>query len=161
MASVVHQNSRSLDLAGVYHRIVRPFGPTDDENPSEYLHLLRQLKTVADYIETFERLSHRIDDLPESFLVGCFINGLKKEIRLEVKLKKSRHLVDAIGLARLVEEKLTLQIASYSTQGVATNSSSSSGYWARARNLCVPLHKGLSQTPHPLRVYYALAHHND
>ncbi|KAJ0482832.1 putative nucleotidyltransferase, Ribonuclease H [Helianthus annuus] len=85
------------------------FGPTDYEEPSESFHRLKQLTTVAAYIESFERLSHRVDGLSEPFLVGCFIGGLKEEIRLEVKLKKPRFLVDAMGSARLVEEKLTLQ----------------------------------------------------
>ncbi|GJZ37165.1 transposon ty3-G gag-pol polyprotein [Tanacetum coccineum] len=57
------------------------FGPTDYEDPSESLHRLTQVTTVAAYIETFERLSQRVDGFPES----------------------------AIGLARLVEEKMTLQ----------------------------------------------------
>lgn len=41
--------------------------------------------------------------------MGCFIGGLKEEIRLEVKLKKPRNLVDAMGMARLVEDKQNLQ----------------------------------------------------
>nr|GEZ26040.1 Ty3/gypsy retrotransposon protein [Tanacetum cinerariifolium] len=60
------------------------------------------------YQETFERLSNRVEGLPESFLVGCFIGGLKDGIRLEVKLKKPRRLVEAMGMARLVEEKNNL-----------------------------------------------------
>nr|GFD32735.1 transposon Ty3-G Gag-Pol polyprotein [Tanacetum cinerariifolium] len=85
------------------------FGPTDYEDPSESLHRLTQVMTAAAYIETFERLSQRVDGLPESFLCGCFIGGLKEEIHLEVKLKKPRILSEAIGLARLVDEKMTLQ----------------------------------------------------
>lgn len=85
------------------------FGPTDYDDPSESLHRLKHITTVAAYIEAFERLSHRIDNLPESFLLGCFVGGLKEEIRLEVKLKKPRTMTDAMGLSRLVEEKLNLQ----------------------------------------------------
>ncbi|GKC33354.1 transposon ty3-G gag-pol polyprotein [Tanacetum coccineum] len=85
------------------------FGPTDYDDASEALHRLKQVTTVAAYQESFERLSNRVDGLPESFLVGCFIGGLKEEIRLEVKLKNPRQLVDAIGVARVVEEKLNLQ----------------------------------------------------
>ncbi|XP_074352895.1 uncharacterized protein LOC141692051 [Apium graveolens] len=84
------------------------FGPTEYDDPSESLHRLKQSTTVATYIEFFERLSHRIENLPESFLLGCFVGGLKEEIRLEVKLKKPRTIVDAMGLARLVEEKMGL-----------------------------------------------------
>jgi hypothetical protein len=108
------------------------FGPTDYDDPSESLHRLKQLTTVAAYQEAFERLANRVEGLPESFLVGCFIGGLKEEIRLEVKLKNPRRLVEAIGVARLVEEKLDLQHVAFSTHGFqglnpSTNSSSSQG----------------------------------
>nr|GEX02761.1 transposon Ty3-G Gag-Pol polyprotein [Tanacetum cinerariifolium] len=89
--------------------LLRRFDPTDFEDPSEALSRLTQAFTVATYVEAFERLSHRVDGLPEVFLLGCFIGGLKDEIRLEVKIKKPRNLSDAIGIARLVENKLTLQ----------------------------------------------------
>lgn len=85
------------------------FGPTDYEDPSESLHRVKQLTTVAVYVEAFERLSHRVDGLPGPFLMGCFVGGLKEEIRLEVKIKKPRTLAEAIGLVRLVEEKINLQ----------------------------------------------------
>ncbi|KAL5739505.1 hypothetical protein ACOSQ2_028685 [Xanthoceras sorbifolium] len=52
---------------------------------------------VTAYQEAFEKLSHRVDNLPEPFLVGCFIAGLRDEIRLDVKIKKPQTLADAIG----------------------------------------------------------------
>lgn len=85
------------------------FGPTDYEDPSEALTRLRQTTTVTAYQEAFEKLSHQVDGLPESFLVGCFVAGLRDEIRLDVKIKQPRTLVDAIGVARLVEERNSLQ----------------------------------------------------
>ncbi|KAJ0855790.1 putative retrotransposon gag domain, aspartic peptidase domain superfamily [Helianthus annuus] len=88
--------------------LLNRFGPTDYDDPSEALHRLKQDTTVAAYQEAFERLSNRVDGLMESFLVGCFIGGLKDEVRLEVKLKKPRLLSEVIGVARMVEEKLTL-----------------------------------------------------
>ncbi|KAK8470062.1 hypothetical protein PHAVU_004G050550 [Phaseolus vulgaris] len=110
-------NLASFYLDGIalqWHRwfttaLLSRFGPTDYDDPSESLHRLKHITTVAAYIEAFERLSHRIDNLPESFLLGCFVGGLKEEIRLEVKLKKPRTMTDAMGLSRLVKEKLNLQ----------------------------------------------------
>nr|GEU31271.1 transposon Ty3-G Gag-Pol polyprotein [Tanacetum cinerariifolium] len=84
------------------------FGPTNYKDPSEALHRLKQSTTTVIYQETFERLSNRVEGLLESFLVGCFICELKDEIRLEDKLKKPRRLVEAMGMARLVEEKNNL-----------------------------------------------------
>ncbi|KAA8539377.1 hypothetical protein F0562_026069 [Nyssa sinensis] len=85
------------------------FGPTEFEDPSEALSRLKQTTTVATYQEAFERLSHRVDKLPETFLIGCFIAGLRDDIRLDVKIKQPRTLADTIGVARLVEERNQLQ----------------------------------------------------
>ncbi|KAD3641342.1 hypothetical protein E3N88_30566 [Mikania micrantha] len=82
------------------------FGPTDYNDLAEAITRLKQNSTVVLYQEEFERLSHRLDGLPEPFLVGCFIGGLKDEIRIEVRLKNPKSLTSAISLARLVEEKL-------------------------------------------------------
>ncbi|XP_012840500.1 PREDICTED: uncharacterized protein LOC105960834 [Erythranthe guttata] len=57
------------------------------------------------YQEAFENLSDQEDGLPENFLIGCFIAGLSDEIRLDVKIKQPNSLIDAIGVARLVEER--------------------------------------------------------
>ncbi|GJW92902.1 transposon ty3-G gag-pol polyprotein [Tanacetum coccineum] len=91
------------DIALQWHRCLRK-----TRGPKPFI-VFKQVTTVAAYQESFERLSNRVDGLPESFLVGCFIGGLKEEIRLEVKLKNPRQLVDAIGVARVVEEKFNLQ----------------------------------------------------
>ncbi|GJY69458.1 transposon ty3-G gag-pol polyprotein [Tanacetum coccineum] len=92
------------------------FGPTDYEDPAEALSRLQQTTTVASYQEAFEKNSHQVDGLPEILLVGCFIGGLKEEIRLEVKLKTPKNLTEAIDMALLVEEKLNLQRRGYTSQ---------------------------------------------
>ncbi|CAH9123102.1 unnamed protein product [Cuscuta epithymum] len=104
------------------------FGPTEFADPSEALSRLKQSTTVAVYQETFEQLSHQIDDLPESFLIGCFSGGLRDEIRLDVKTLKPRTLEEAFGLAQLVEEKSRLAIRTpLSVQPVASKQSNTSG----------------------------------
>ncbi|KAL5555249.1 hypothetical protein UlMin_037485 [Ulmus minor] len=85
------------------------FGPTDYEDPTEALTRLKQTTTIAAYQEAFEKLSHRVDGLPENFLIGCFIAGLRDEIRIDVKIKQPRTLADTIGVARLIEERNQLQ----------------------------------------------------
>ena len=57
------------------------------------------------YQEAFEKLSHQVDGLPENFLNGCFIAGLRDDIRLDVKIKQPSTLADTIGVARLIEEQ--------------------------------------------------------
>lgn len=85
------------------------FGPTDYEDPSEALTRLRHTSTVAAYQEAFEKLSHQVDGLSEGFIIGCFIVGLRDDVRLDVKIKQPKTLADAIGIARLVEERNQLQ----------------------------------------------------
>ncbi|KAK9225705.1 hypothetical protein WN943_010749 [Citrus x changshan-huyou] len=85
------------------------FGPTDYEDPSEALSHLKQTTTVVAYQEAFEKLSHQINGLPQHFLIGCFIAGLRDDIRLDVKIKQPRILADAIRVARHVEERNLLQ----------------------------------------------------
>ncbi|KAL5736044.1 hypothetical protein ACOSQ2_030832 [Xanthoceras sorbifolium] len=75
------------------------FGPTDYEDPLEAFTRLKQTTIVSAYQEEFEKLSHRVDELAEKFLVGCFIAGLKDDIRLDVKIKQPCSLTDAIGVA--------------------------------------------------------------
>ena len=57
------------------------FGPTDYEDTSEALPKLKQLTTVLAYQEEFEKLSHLVDGVSETFLISCFVAGLKDEIR--------------------------------------------------------------------------------
>ncbi|GJR54706.1 retrovirus-related pol polyprotein from transposon 17.6 [Tanacetum coccineum] len=57
------------------------FGPTDFEDPSEALSRLRQTSDLEIYIESFENLSHRVDGLPEGFLIASFIAGLQDDIQ--------------------------------------------------------------------------------
>jgi hypothetical protein len=45
----------------------------DYDNLSESLTRLIQNTIVSAYQEVFERLSHQVDGLLESFLIGCFI----------------------------------------------------------------------------------------
>ena len=89
--------------------ILLRFGPIEYEDPSKALSRLKQTTTVAAYQEAFEGLSHQVDRLPEPFLIGCFIVGLRDDIRLDVKIKQPRTLASAIGVARLIEERNLLQ----------------------------------------------------
>ncbi|GFS37962.1 hypothetical protein Acr_00g0054900 [Actinidia rufa] len=89
--------------------LLRRFGPTNFDNPSEALMRLKQTTTVEVYQDEFECISQLIDVIPDSHLIGCFIASLTNDIRLDVKLKKPRTLIEAIGVARLIEESNNLQ----------------------------------------------------
>jgi hypothetical protein len=66
--------------------ILQRFGPTDDNDPSEALSRLKQTTSVIAYQEVFERLSHKVDGLPENFLIDSFIAGLKDDIRIDKEI---------------------------------------------------------------------------
>nr|TKR79527.1 hypothetical protein D5086_0000271510 [Populus alba] len=89
--------------------LLHRFGPTDYNDPSEALSRLKQVTTVNAYQEAFEKLSHKVDELPEMFLVGCFIAGLKDEIRLDVRVKQPKTLSECISVAHLIEERNQFQ----------------------------------------------------
>nr|GEU53787.1 hypothetical protein [Tanacetum cinerariifolium] len=102
------------------------FGPTDYENPAGALSRLKHTTTVAKYQESFKKLSHQVDGLPEDFLMACYIGCLKDEVRLEVKMKKPRSFIDAMGLSRIAEEKLSL--AKKQSQPIRFSTTSSVGH---------------------------------
>ncbi|KAF8409204.1 hypothetical protein HHK36_005278 [Tetracentron sinense] len=85
------------------------FGPSQYEDPTALLSKLRQANTVEHYQSQFEELANRTDGLNESFMVSCFVGGLKEEIRLSVQMLKPLTLTDAIGLARMQEEKVMVR----------------------------------------------------
>ena len=48
--------------------------------------------------------TYKVDDLPEKCFVGCFIAGLKDDIRLDVQVKQPKALSKMISVAHLIEE---------------------------------------------------------
>jgi len=60
--------------------VLHRFEPIDYKDPLEALTRLKQITTVNIYQTEFEKLSQRIDDLPENYLVGFSIIGLRDEI---------------------------------------------------------------------------------
>lgn len=87
--------------------LVARFGPTEYEDYAESLAKLQQTGNLREYQKEFERLANQVPRLGESFLISCFIGGLKEEIRLNVKMFRPTTLTSAIGLARLQEEHQT------------------------------------------------------
>lgn len=81
------------------------FSTYEYEDPTGLLAKLRQTSSVQDYQGQFETLANRTEGLNESFMVSCFVAGLKEEIRLGVQMFTPNSLFVATNLARLQEEK--------------------------------------------------------
>ena len=61
------------------------FRPTDYENIDGQLAKIQQTSTIQEYQTRFERLSNQTHDWSQKQLLTTFIEGLKPEIRGEVK----------------------------------------------------------------------------
>lgn len=81
------------------------FGPSSFINHEAQLYKLKQQTTVAAYLHEFECLSNQISGLITSNLLNCFLSGLHDDIQIELYLLKPQSLHDAMGIARLVEDK--------------------------------------------------------
>ncbi|CAM8968817.1 unnamed protein product [Rhodiola kirilowii] len=81
------------------------FGPSAYQNPEGSLYKLRQHASVSSYLTEFETLSTRTSGLSSENLLNCFVSGLRDDIRRELYLLRPTSLHQAIGMAKLVEEK--------------------------------------------------------
>lgn len=60
------------------------------------------------YQSEFEALSNHVFGLPPRALHNCYLSELKPEIHRELQILKSNSVTEAMGLTRLIEDKLTL-----------------------------------------------------
>lgn len=77
------------------------FAPTAFDDPRGKLFKLPQTTTISYFLTEFESIATRVARLPPSFLLSCFISGLKPEIFREVVAQQPTTLSHAVGLARL------------------------------------------------------------
>ncbi|GJT26201.1 ty3-gypsy retrotransposon protein [Tanacetum coccineum] len=81
------------------------FGPSSYINHEVSLYKLRQTTIVTAYLKEFEALSNRVKGLSNINLLNCFLLGLCEDIKHELFLLKPYSLHEAIGKAKLVEDK--------------------------------------------------------
>ena len=79
------------------------FGPLELKDYQGKLYKLVQVGTMLKYKEEFENLSNKIVGLLESFLLSCFIYGLKPNIQHEVASFQPTYLTRAMALAKVQE----------------------------------------------------------
>ncbi|KAF1869330.1 hypothetical protein Lal_00018423 [Lupinus albus] len=65
------------------------------------------LVTVTEYQTRFERLSNEVVGLTPEIVLNCFLSGLNPEIARELTIQHHFSVTHAIGLAKLVESKIT------------------------------------------------------
>jgi len=54
-------------------------------------------------------LANHIEGLDETFCTSCFINGIKEEIKIKVKMFNPKTMMDVIALSKLAEDKASAQ----------------------------------------------------
>ncbi|XP_076911844.1 uncharacterized protein LOC143569947 [Bidens hawaiensis] len=86
----------------------RHFGPPEFQNPDEYLCSIKQTGSVQEYRQEFARRSARVSNRPDHCLLGVFLNGLKEELKVDVRIHKPRIVYKAVSLALEFESKLNL-----------------------------------------------------
>ncbi|XP_039127559.1 uncharacterized protein LOC120263664 [Dioscorea cayenensis subsp. rotundata] len=81
------------------------FGPSKYVNHEARLYKLRQQSSVMVYMSEFECLSTRVMGLRPNSLLNCFLSGLRKDIQRELYTLQPETLADAMGLAKIIEDK--------------------------------------------------------
>ena len=77
---------------------------TTYDDPMEMLTRLRQTTIMAMYKAQFEVLSNRIKGLSPAHKLSYFLNGLKDEKSLPVRMLNPQSLNEAFGLSKIQEE---------------------------------------------------------
>ena len=81
------------------------FHSAQDGSSYEMIMALKQLESVAEYIEKFEQLSSSIGTCEEEMLRAAFLNGLKLEIKADLRLMKLTTLAELMDMSLKLEER--------------------------------------------------------
>ncbi|KAK1441653.1 hypothetical protein QVD17_07716 [Tagetes erecta] len=85
----------------------KSFGPAEFQNPDEFLCSIKQTGSVQEYRQEFAKRSSRVSNWPDHCLLGVFLNGLKDELKSDVRIHKPRTVYNAMSLALEFESKLS------------------------------------------------------
>ena len=75
-------------------------------NVYEQMASLKQLGSVAEYVEEYKKGATRLSTMSEDQQLGFFMNGLQAEIKWQVRIHDPEDLHRAIQLALDIEEEL-------------------------------------------------------
>ncbi|KAJ1390902.1 Retrotransposable element Tf2 [Sesbania bispinosa] len=92
--------SENEDLA-----VIRRFQPSMMQNPFELLLGLKQTTTVEDFRAKFELYAGPLRGTDQEYLKGIFLNGLREEVKAELKLHPAGTLAELMNNAQMIDEK--------------------------------------------------------
>ncbi|KAD6454658.1 hypothetical protein E3N88_09364 [Mikania micrantha] len=87
--------------------LTKNFGPAEFQNPDEHLCSIKQTGSVQEYRQEFTKRSSRVTGWPDHCLLGVFLNGLKDDLKSDVRIHKPRTVYKAMSLALEFESKLS------------------------------------------------------
>ncbi|KOM32079.1 hypothetical protein LR48_Vigan01g163500 [Vigna angularis] len=100
-------NLQSESHVGGFQRGCCPqISANNASKPFEILIGLRQKGLVGEYIEQFEQYAGFLKGIQQDYLIGIFLNGLKEDIKAEVKLYEPKNLAELMMKAQMVEQKV-------------------------------------------------------
>nr|KYP50904.1 hypothetical protein KK1_027260 [Cajanus cajan] len=97
--------NQNASWTGFKGALLRRFQPEVVQNPFEVLLGLKQEGSVADYREQFEANSGPLRIGDTNYLKGIFLNGLKEEVKAELRLHRLNSLEEIMDLALLIESR--------------------------------------------------------
>ncbi|GJR66173.1 retrotransposon-related protein [Tanacetum coccineum] len=105
------RNGLIIDWERFKESVMNRFGPSKYEDPQGALSKLLQFGTVEEYQGEFEKLMHRVMDIPDSLFISYYIYGLKLHLQREFLVSKPTTLGDVFSLARIIEARFDDQAA--------------------------------------------------
>ena len=106
MVPLVHQAHADPNWTEFSQLLLQWFGPSAFDGFTGALTKLCQTGTRWEYQIEFEKLANDTEGLPNAFYLSCFISGMKDAIHSEVKMFPPRTMMEALGLAKLAEDKI-------------------------------------------------------
>ena len=95
LVQVVGEHSTYKDMGGFQGSCVRQFQSELVQNPFEILVGIKQDESVREFHELFKMYSQALKISEHRYLLGLFLNGLKDEVRAQLKLH-SFHTLDQL-----------------------------------------------------------------
>ncbi|KAG8387123.1 hypothetical protein BUALT_Bualt03G0220500 [Buddleja alternifolia] len=83
------------------------FGALVYDDPMSELVNLKQMGSIQQYLDRFDEIVNCLD-LPDPYALSCFLGDLRSEISVNVRMFRPKSLQEAISLAKLQEQALSL-----------------------------------------------------
>ena len=102
----MHQNNLLTYWPSFTRSLELRFGPSSYTNHQAELFKLQQHNTVTEYQTRFEKICNCVIGLSPNTILNYFLSGLQPEIRRELTILNPYSISQAIGLTKVIEDKL-------------------------------------------------------